>query len=139
MGFTRRYEASWIKMKELLDGGAVGSLQMILLSRSSYIAICKVGTAKLSGQAGLSAKCSHHFDVFRWMASSDCLSVSAFGGRSGVFKPNLWRRLGVPNASRMPLSPFRVLEENKETVSSVFVNTRNLTMNINRCLRIQSR
>ena len=31
MGFTRRYEASWIKMKELLDGGAVGSLQMILL------------------------------------------------------------------------------------------------------------
>ena len=31
MGFTRRYEDSWLKMKELLDAGAVGSLQMILL------------------------------------------------------------------------------------------------------------
>ena len=53
MGFTRRYEA-WIKMKELLDGGAVGSLQMILLrSIIPYSGTYKAGIAKSSGPAGL--------------------------------------------------------------------------------------
>lgn len=128
MGFTRRYEASWIKMKELLDGGAVGSLQMILLrSIIPYSRYLQGWHRKIEWSGGpLNDKCSHHFDVFRWMASSDCLSVSAFGGRSGVFKPDPTAPARCSECDReCPYRRSEVLEESKETVSSVFVNTRN--------------
>jgi len=128
MGFTRRYEDSWLKMKELLDAGTVGSLQMILLrSVIPYSRYLQGWHRKREWSGGpLNDKCSHHFDVFRWMTDDDCLSLSAFGGRSGVFKPD-------------PTAPARccvcdrecayrrsdALEEAKETVSSKFVDANN--------------
>ncbi len=128
MGFTRRYEASWIKLKELLDAGAVGSLQMILLrSIIPYSRYLQGWHRKIEWSGGpLNDKCSHHFDVFRWMAGSDCLSMSAFGGRSGVFKPDPTAPARCRDCDReCPYRRSKVLEESKETVSSDFVNTRN--------------
>ena len=128
MGFTRRYEASWIKMKELLDAGAVGSLQMVLLrSIIPYSRYLQGWHRKIEWSGGpLNDKCSHHFDVFRWMASSDCQSMSAFGGRSGVFKPDPTAPARCRDCDRgCPYRRSEVLEESKETVSSDFVNTRN--------------
>ncbi len=128
MGFTRRYENSWLKMKELLDDGAVGSLQMILLrSIIPYSRYLQGWHRKREWSGGpLNDKCSHHFDVFRWMADSDCLSMSAFGGRSGVFKPDPTAPTRCSECDRE--CAYRrgdLLEESKETVSSSFVNTRN--------------
>ena len=60
------------------------------------------------------------------MASSDCQSMSAFGGRSGGFKPDPTAPAQCSECERECSSRrSEVLEESKETVSSAFVNTRN--------------
>ncbi len=126
MGFTRRYEESWLKMKELLGGGAVGSLQMILLrSIIPYSRYLQGWHRKREWSGGpLNDKCSHHFDVFRWMASSDCGAMSAFGGRSGVFKPDPTAPARCSECEReCSYRRSEALEELKETVSSTFKNT----------------
>ncbi len=68
MGFTRRYEKSWIKAKELLDSGVIGPLQMMELNSvvpySRYLQTWH-RTKELSGGA-LNDKSSHHFDVFKF-------------------------------------------------------------------------
>jgi predicted dehydrogenase len=70
MGFTRRYERSWIKAKELVDSGAIGPLQMMEISSiipySRYLQTWH-RRRELSG-GSINDKCSHHFDVFNWMA-----------------------------------------------------------------------
>jgi predicted dehydrogenase len=87
MGFTRRYERSWIKAKELLDAGAIGSLQMMQINSvipySRYLQTWH-RKKELSGGA-LNDKSSHHFDVFNWMAGEYPELVGAVGGRSSVF------------------------------------------------------
>jgi len=127
MGFTRRYEESWIRMKELLEEGAVGSLQMILLrSIIPYSRYLQGWHRKREWSGGpLNDKCSHHFDVFRWMSDSDCSSLSAFGGRSGVFKPDPTAPARCSECDRVcAYRRTEVLEEARETVSSDFTNTR---------------
>lgn len=123
MGFTRRYEDSWVKMKELLDAGVVGSLQMILLrSIIPYSRYLQGWHRRREWSGGpLNDKCSHHFDVLRWMSGSDFQSVSAFGGRSGVFQQD-------PNAPKYCSECDRecayrrsaVLEESKETTGNKY-------------------
>jgi predicted dehydrogenase len=87
MGFTRRYEKSWIKAKELLDSGAIGSLQMMQInSVIPYTRYLQTWHRRreLSG-GSLNDKCSHHFDVFNWMAGESPEYLMATGGRSSVF------------------------------------------------------
>ncbi|GAB4139320.1 MAG: Gfo/Idh/MocA family oxidoreductase [Sphingomonadales bacterium] len=90
MGFTRRYEKPWVEMAKLLRAGAIGDLQMMLLRSvipySRYLQLWH-RDQRLSGGA-LNDKSSHHFDVLNWFASSVCETVTALGGRSGVFKPD---------------------------------------------------
>lgn len=126
MGFTRRYEDSWLKMKELLDSGAVGSLQMILLrSIIPYSRYLQGWHRKREWSGGpLNDKCSHHFDVFRWMANSDCAALSAFGGRSSVFKPDPTAPARCSECDReCAYRRTELLEESKETVSNKFTST----------------
>ena len=87
MGFTRRYEKSWIKAKSLLDDGVIGPLQMIeinsIIPYSRYLQTWH-RKKELSGGA-LNDKSSHHFDVFNWMAGEYPTYLTAVGGRSSVF------------------------------------------------------
>lgn len=87
MGFTRRYERSWIKAKELLDGGRIGPLQMVQINSvipySRYLQTWH-RKRELSG-GSLNDKSSHHFDVFNWMAGEYPQYLTAVGGRSSVF------------------------------------------------------
>lgn len=87
MGFTRRYEKSWIKAKELLDSGVIGPLQMMELNSvipySRYLQTWH-RRKELSGGA-INDKSSHHFDVFNWMAGEYPTLLTAVGGRSSVF------------------------------------------------------
>jgi len=87
MGFTRRYEAPWIKAKELLDSGVIGNLQMMEInSVIPYQRYLQTWHRKreLSG-GSLNDKNSHHFDVFNWMAGEFPSFLTAVGGRSSVF------------------------------------------------------
>lgn len=90
MGFTRRYERPWIEAVRLAGSGAIGDPQMILLRSvipyTRYLQLWHRNNA-LSGGA-LNDKCSHHFDVLNWIAGARAVSVTAIGGRSGVFKPD---------------------------------------------------
>ena len=87
MGFTRRYEKSWIKAKELLDEGMIGPLQMLQINSvipySRYLQTWH-RKKELSGGA-INDKSSHHFDVFNWMAGEYPAYLNAVGGRSSVF------------------------------------------------------
>jgi predicted dehydrogenase len=87
MGFTRRYEQSWIKAKELLDSGAIGVLQLMeIQSVIPYSRYLQTWHRKRKYSGGsLNDKCSHHFDVFNWMAGEYPTYLSAVGGRSSVF------------------------------------------------------
>ncbi len=87
MGFTRRYEKSWVKAKELLDSGMVGPLQMVkidsVIPYSRYLQTWH-RKKELSGGA-LNDKSSHHFDVFNWVTGEYPEYLTAVGGRSSVF------------------------------------------------------
>ncbi len=90
MGFTRRYEHSWRTAWSLLNEGAIGDLHMMqirsLIPYTRYLQMWH-RERRFSGGA-LNDKSSHHLDVFNWMSGSTCLRLGAFGGRSGIFKPD---------------------------------------------------
>lgn len=90
MGFTRRYERPWIEAVDIARKGRIGDPQMILLRSvipyTRYLQLWHRNQAKSGG--AINDKCSHHFDVLNWIAGSPAVSVSAIGGRSGIFKPD---------------------------------------------------
>lgn len=90
MGFTRRYESSWVRAAQLLREGAIGDLQMMqirsLIPYTRYLQMWH-RERRYSGGA-LNDKSSHHLDVFNWLAGDRCESVVAMGGRSGIFAPD---------------------------------------------------
>ncbi len=90
MGFTRRYEKSWIEAVEMAHSGAVGEPQMVLLRSvipyTRYLQLWHRDQKKSGG--AINDKCSHHFDVLNWIAGSRPKTVSAIGGRSGIFAPD---------------------------------------------------
>lgn len=121
MGFTRRYEDSWRTMKRMLDDGAVGELQMILLrSIVPYSFYMQGWHRKIEWSGGpLNDKCSHHFDVFRWMSGSECVAISAFGGRSGVFRPDPTKPERCSACDLVcSYRSTEVLKESKEAISA---------------------
>lgn len=91
MGFTRRYENSWKKAKELLDASKIGKLQMIQIrSVIPYTRYFQMWHRKSAWSGGaLNDKASHLLDVFRWMTgtTANCKFVSAIGGQSDIFAP----------------------------------------------------
>ncbi len=89
MGFTRRYEASWLKAFELLKEGTIGDL--VMLQVRNIIPYHRYLTAwwrrrEWSGGA-LNDKGSHIFDVFNWFSEGRAVSVQGVGGRS-VIQPD---------------------------------------------------
>ena len=92
MGFTRRYENTWIKAKALLDSGVIGKLQMMEInSVIPYQRYLQTWHRKRALSGGsINDKNSHHFDVFNWMAGESPAFLTAVGGRSSVFpeEPN---------------------------------------------------
>lgn len=89
LGFTRRYEAAWLKAHALLAEGAIGDLQMMLMRAvipyHNYFSRWH-RNRKWSGGA-LNDKASHHFDVFNWFSGGRARAVHGFGG-VGVLKPD---------------------------------------------------
>ena len=90
MGFTRRYEKPWIDAVAMAGDGTIGTKQMILLRSvipyTRYLQLWHRTNAASGG--AINDKGSHHFDVLNWIAGSQPLSVSAVGGRSGIFAPD---------------------------------------------------
>ncbi len=87
MGFTRRYEKSWVTTKRLLESGAIGTLQMMeITSIIPYHRYLQTWHRKRAQSGGaINDKNSHHFDVFNWMAGEYPEYLTAVGGRSSVF------------------------------------------------------
>jgi predicted dehydrogenase len=105
MGFTRRYEASWRKAYDLVRDGAIGRLTMMQIrSVIPYTRYFQTWHRRSAWSGGaLNDKSSHHFDVFSWFAGSRCLSLSAVGGRSGIFPPDPDAPLRCSECSRVCL------------------------------------
>lgn len=89
MGFTRRYEAPWIRAAELLQSGRIGQLMMIQLrSVIPYTRYYHTWHRRNDWSGGaLNDKSSHHFDVFNWFAGSPWRSIHGIGGQSPAFTP----------------------------------------------------
>jgi predicted dehydrogenase len=90
MGFTRRYEPSWRAVRELLDSGEIGELQMLQIrSLIPYTRYFQLWHRRKQWSGGaLNDKSSHHFDVMNWMTGSSPVRMTAMGGRSSIFKPD---------------------------------------------------
>ncbi|HBG97483.1 MAG TPA: hypothetical protein DDY29_01715 [Rhodobacteraceae bacterium] len=91
MGFTRRYEQSWIEAVKLARSGRIGSPRMVLLRSvipySRYLQLWHRNQARSGG--ALNDKGCHHFDVLNWVAGeARAVRVTAMGGRSGIFAPD---------------------------------------------------
>ena len=89
MGFTRRYESTWLKAYELLQQGVIGDL--IMLQVRNIIPYHRYLSAwwrrrEWSGGA-LNDKGCHLFDAFNWFVGSEAIKVHGFGGRS-VIQPD---------------------------------------------------
>lgn len=85
IGFTLRYSPHYRKIKELIDGGAIGRLvsmefnETLDFNHGGYI----MGDwRRLRENAGthLLEKCSHDIDLANWMAGSRASRVASFGG-----------------------------------------------------------
>ena len=91
MGFTRRYEHSWIESVRIAKSGRVGTPRMVLLRSvipyTRYLQLWHRTGARSGG--ALNDKGSHHFDVLNWIADgAQAVRVTATGGVSGIFAPD---------------------------------------------------
>jgi predicted dehydrogenase len=84
MGFTRRYEYPWRKIRELLVAESIGTLQMMqirsIIPYTRYLQMWHRNPLYSGG--ALNDKSSHHLDVFNWLTGTTCTQVSAIGGKS---------------------------------------------------------
>jgi len=91
MGFTRRYEKSWIESLRLAHSGRIGQPRMVLLRSvipyTRYLQLWHRSGARSGG--ALNDKASHHFDVLNWIADgAQPVRITATGGVSGIFAPD---------------------------------------------------
>lgn len=83
-----RYSPFFRKIKELLDGGAIGTLYNIQHMESIgywHMAHSFVrGNWRKTEESApiILAKCCHDFDILLWLTGKPCLRVSSFGRRS---------------------------------------------------------
>jgi predicted dehydrogenase len=110
MGFTRRFEQKWLDLYEIIKGGAVGEVKM-LLHRAvvPYHNIFQSYMRRLEWSGGaLAEKVSHLFDVLSWFAGGQPERVSAFGGRL-VYVPEEGAPVRCGECGRV--CPYRVGEK----------------------------
>jgi predicted dehydrogenase len=88
IGFTRRYEHTWLRAFDLLKSGAIGDLKMILVKDVlPYHIYFHDWHRRMVWSGGVLAdKISHLFDACNWFAGDEADRLSAFGGRA-VFVP----------------------------------------------------
>ncbi len=116
LGFTRRYERSWLKAYDLLQSGVIGELHMIqirdIIPFHNFFHRW-TRRREWSGDA-VNDKSSHHMDVFNWFTGSRAEKITGFGGRR-VFLP----REGYPErCMECDLEcPYRVDPTRDKTVS----------------------
>jgi predicted dehydrogenase len=90
LAFTRRYEAPWIKARQLLADGAIGDLSMMLMRAViPYFRMFSRWSRRREWSGGpLNDKSSHHFDVLNWFnEGARTEAVHGFGGVK-VFRPD---------------------------------------------------
>ncbi len=87
MGFTRRYEAPWIRAAEIVRSGRIGKLMMMQLrSVIPYTRYYHTWHRRNAWSGGaLNDKSSHHFDVLNWFADSPWRQIHGIGGQSPAF------------------------------------------------------
>ena len=83
LGFTRRYETSWLKAYDLLQSGVIGQLHMVqirdIIPFHNFFHRW-TRRREWSGDA-VNDKSSHHMDVFNWFTGSRAEKITGFGGR----------------------------------------------------------
>ncbi len=88
VGFTRRYENTWMQAHQIVQEGTIGTPRMLLLR--SVIPFHRYFSRwhRRSEWSGglLNEKGAHLIDMLNWFANSEPVSVFATGGRS-VFVP----------------------------------------------------
>jgi predicted dehydrogenase len=83
LGFTRRYEAAWLRACEIIEADQIGDVHMVLLRAVIPYHVYFHGwhrVRRFSGDA-LNDKSSHHFDAMAWLVGSDPVRVAGFGGQ----------------------------------------------------------
>jgi predicted dehydrogenase len=126
IGFTRRYERTWLKTFDLVKSGVIGDPRMILVKDVlPYHIYFHDWHRRMEWSGGVVAdKISHLFDACNWFARSKAERLSAFGGRT-VFKPekNPPQRCSECNRD----CPYRIVtmhDESRPDMMKDFSNSR---------------
>lgn len=84
VSFSGRFENIWLRTKEIIEQGWIGSPKMMLMRCVVPLHSCFQRWSGISAYSGglLNEKCSHFFDLFNWFAASRPFKISAMGGRS---------------------------------------------------------
>jgi predicted dehydrogenase len=126
IGFTRRYEQTWLKTHDLLKQGAIGDLKMILVKDVlPYHIYFHDWHRRMEWSGGVTAdKISHLFDACNWFARSPAQRLSAFGGRA-VFQPEENPPLRCSACNRdCPYRVVTVLDESRPDMMTDFSSSR---------------
>ncbi|HBG26521.1 MAG: hypothetical protein A2Y10_00990 [Planctomycetes bacterium GWF2_41_51] len=109
VGFTLRYSPHYLKIKEIIDSGAIGQPisfefnETLDFNHGSYIMRCWRNSMKNAG-THLLEKCCHDIDIVNWLCGKKVVMAASFGGLN-VFIPEnkkLLERLKPDQQGRKP-------------------------------------
>ena len=111
IGLVLRYTPFYRKVKELVDGGAVG--RMVQVEAKEVLHFNHTGTSfmrehyRLRDDCGsfVLTKCCHDFDIFNWIVGSRPVRVASFGGLD-YFLPRDDAALRCSECGRTQICPF---------------------------------
>ncbi len=97
IGFVLRYSAHYLKMKKLIDEGAIGDIISMEFNETldfNHGAYIHSDWRRLREHAGthLLEKCCHDVDLVNWLVDSRAKKVASFGG-TNFFKPENKRHI----------------------------------------------
>ena len=82
MGFMRRFDKSFRRGKELIDAGAVGDVAMLKSNTYGPSEPKEWMYDVRKNQGPIGEVCSHDFDIVRWYAGAEAISIHAIGNNT---------------------------------------------------------
>ena len=121
IGFTRRYEKTWLKAYELVRNGSIGDVKMMLVRDIvPYHIYFHTWHRRMEWSGGvIGDKGSHFFDVFNWFSGSYPERLSAFGSRTVYLSdPEAPERCSMCERD----CPYRIGQKKTETRQDAMVD-----------------
>ena len=83
IGHILRHNASYLKIRELIQSGVIGELRLARMAQNHHTAQDRDRHRRLLEDCSPAVDCGvHYFDVIQWFANSKIIEVSGFGAKT---------------------------------------------------------